>query len=74
MPVYDYETEQEGFLFYGSYELEPYEPATEESPGYLPFVTVLSCYIKGLPRDVMMVIDPGIIHQIEKQLVMEHVP
>jgi len=74
MPVYDYEIEQEGFLFYGSYELEPYEPTTEESPAYLPFVSVLSCYIKGLPRDAMMIIDPAIIHQIEKQLVREHTP
>ena len=74
MPVYDYEVEIDGFLFYGSYELEPYEPATDTTLAYLPFITVLSCYIKGLPRDVMMVIDPAIVHQIENQLVREATP
>jgi len=53
---------------YGAYELEEAEPATDTTPAYKPFCTVLSVFIRGLDKDVYSIIDPAAIQAIERQL------
>lgn len=49
----------------GNYQ---YEEACPEPPAYGPICTVLSLFIDTSPTDLYDIIDPAIIHQIEKQL------
>lgn len=68
MKMLSYNVTIEGFSLYGRYVLEEEEPATDTTPAYKPFCTVLSVFIKGLDKDVYAIIDPATIHAIEAQL------
>ena len=50
-------------LFEGSYTCE------EDEPGYLPIVTICTLEVEGI--DLMLVIDPRVVQEIEHSLVQQ---
>lgn len=51
-------------LFEGSYTFE------EDEPGYLPIVTIATLKVKGI--DLMLVIDPRVVQEIEAALLADY--
>jgi len=63
-----YDVKVDGFSFHGTYELEEEEPATETTPAFPAFCTVLTVCLKGYAKDIFSILDPAIVHEIENIL------
>jgi hypothetical protein len=60
----NYCIEVDGIEFKGSYSFE------EDEPGYLPIVTICTLEVKGI--DLMLVIDPRVVQEIEAALLSDY--
>jgi hypothetical protein len=58
----------DGFRFTGLADKEIGEEATEISPSWPTFYTVLAIHIDGSHKDCLEIIDPAIVQRIEKML------
>lgn len=74
MKILPFKTTIDGFVWSGLYELDPYCPADELWPAWLPIATVISLFMNGGLLDVYEVISPSIVQAIEAQLVREAMP
>lgn len=63
MKKHNYHWIVDDIVFEGAYTLE------EDEPGYLPIVTLCTLEVKGI--DLMLVIDPRVVHEIEHGLVQQ---
>ena len=54
----------DGITFTGTYSLE------EDEQGYLPIVTLCTLEVRGL--DLMIVVDPRVVHEIEAALLADY--
>jgi len=59
----NYCIEVDGITFEGAYTFE------EDEPGYLPIVTICTLEVGGI--DLMLVIDPRVVQEIEHKLVQQ---
>lgn len=57
-----------GYELEGSYEYEPAERGTYDTPGYGPVVTVTKVFIDGACRNAIDLIDPAIVQDLEKRI------
>lgn len=64
MKKHKYEQIVDNIVFEGAYTLE------EDEPGYLPIVTLCTVEVKGI--DLMLVIDPRVVHEIEAALLADY--
>ena len=60
----NYCIEVDGIEFKGNYSFE------EDEPGYLPIVTICTLEVKGI--DLMLVIDPRVVQEIEAALLSDY--
>ena len=60
MKKHNYEKIVDNITFKGAYTCE------EDEPGYLPIVTICTLEVQGI--DLMLVIDPRVVHEIERTL------
>ena len=64
----------EGIVWSGLYELEPYEPEEHNFPALMPICTVISLFMNMETMDMLEIVNPAIVHQIESSLEMSAVP
>ena len=63
MKTHKYEQTVDNITFKGTYTCE------EDEPGYLPIVTICTLEVEGI--DLMLVIDPRVVQEIEHGLVQQ---
>ena len=64
----------EGIVWSGLYELEPYEPEEHNFPALMPICTVISLFMNMETMDMLEIVNPSIVQQIESSLEMSAVP
>ena len=64
----------EGFVWSGLYELEPYEPEEANFPALMPICTVINLFMNKGTLDMLEIVNPAIVQQIESSLEMSAVP
>lgn len=63
--------EYNGFTFSGIAEYEPAQPQTFDEPGYNAIATIISLYVRPDTRDMVDIIDPYVIQQLERKIVQD---
>ena len=64
----------DGIVWSGLYELEPYEPEEHNCPALMPICTVISLFMNKGTLDMLEIVNPSIVQQIESSLEMSSVP
>ena len=60
-----------GYELEGSYEFEPEERGTYDTPEYGPVVTITNVYIDGSSSNAVDLIDPSVTQYLERRILNE---
>ncbi len=60
-----------GYELEGSYEFEPAERGTYDTPGYGPVVTITNVFIDGSSSNAVDLIDPSVTQDLERRILNE---
>ena len=64
--IHNYSQTVDGIEFKGQYTIE------NDDEGYIPIFTVDSIFINSSMPDLLLVIDPRVVHEIEAALLADH--
>ena len=64
--IHHYDQVVDGIIFRGEYTIE------NDDDGYIPIFTVDSIRVNILDVDLLLVIDPRVVHEIEAALLADH--